>query len=77
MHKVFQKHPPEQLREDLPSLQEFDSIYRHLKEISDKLVDLQPEKVNAFLHYVGNQKHNAFTMYLMSLMKQNSILQSA
>eukprot|EP00352_Strombidinopsis_acuminata_P004333 CAMPEP_0176395400 /NCGR_PEP_ID=MMETSP0126-20121128/43379_1 /TAXON_ID=141414 ORGANISM="Strombidinopsis acuminatum, Strain SPMC142" /NCGR_SAMPLE_ID=MMETSP0126 /ASSEMBLY_ACC=CAM_ASM_000229 /LENGTH=67 /DNA_ID=CAMNT_0017768257 /DNA_START=1379 /DNA_END=1582 /DNA_ORIENTATION=- len=40
MQKMFIKHPPEKLREDLPCLVDFDYVYRGMKEVSDKLVDL-------------------------------------
>lgn len=40
MQKIFLKNPPESLREDLPSLQELDSVYRGLKDVSDKLMEL-------------------------------------
>lgn len=38
MHKLFKKHPAEVLREDLPSLEEFDYVYRCLKSVSDKMI---------------------------------------
>ena len=40
MQKVFIKSPPEQLREDLPCLTDFDFIFRGMKDVSDKLIDL-------------------------------------
>lgn len=43
--------PPENLREDLPSLADFDFVFRGMKDVSDKFVDLQPEKVQSFLSY--------------------------
>jgi hypothetical protein len=42
MQKLFNKHPPENLRQDLPCLQDFDFVYRGLKDVSDKLIGLQP-----------------------------------
>ncbi len=50
---MFQKHPPELLREDLPCLADFDFIYRGMKDVSDKLIELQPEKVESFLSYAA------------------------
>jgi hypothetical protein len=55
MHKIFLRNPPEMLREDLPSLEDFDFVYRGLKDVSDKLMDLQPEKVASFLQFISNQ----------------------
>lgn len=52
MQKIFLKNPPERLREDLPSLEDFDQIYRALKDVSDKLMELQPDKVMTFLDFV-------------------------
>ena len=43
--------PPENLREDLPSLADFDFVFRGMKDVSDIFVDLQPEKVQSFLSY--------------------------
>ena len=51
MQKLFVKHPPENLRQDLPCLSEFDYIYRGLKEVSDILIELQPEKCMSFLQF--------------------------
>jgi hypothetical protein len=45
MQKIFIKNPPENLREELPCLQDFDDVYRGMKDVSDKLIELQPEKV--------------------------------
>ena len=38
MQKMFLKHPPELLREDLPCLADFDFVYRAMKDVSDKLI---------------------------------------
>jgi len=51
MQKIFILCPPENLREDLPSLADFDFVYRGMKEVSDKFIELQPEKVLSFLGY--------------------------
>lgn len=51
MHKLFQKNPPELLREDLPCLDDLDAIYKGMKDVTDKLIELQPEKVESFLNY--------------------------
>jgi hypothetical protein len=51
MQKIFILCPPENLKEDLPSLADFDFVYRGMKEVSDKFIELQPEKVLSFLGY--------------------------
>ena len=53
MQKMFQTHPPELLREDLPCLADFDFVYRGMKDVSDKLIELQPDKVESFLNYAS------------------------
>ena len=40
MQKLFIKHPPENLRQDLPCLADFDYVYRGLKDVSDKMMEL-------------------------------------
>jgi hypothetical protein len=42
MQKMFIKHPPENLKQDLPCLADFDFVYRGLKDVSDKMIELQP-----------------------------------
>ena len=64
MQKMFVKHPPENLREDLPCLADFDFIYRGMKDVSDQLIDLQPEKIQSFLVFTQDQPSNAFLKYL-------------
>lgn len=77
MQKLFIKHPPENLRQDLPNLQDFDYVYRGLKDVSDKLIQLQPEKCQSFLDFYEQsessrdsseggkgKKSNAFMRYI-------------
>ena len=67
MQKMFQRHPPELLREDLPCLADLDFVYRGMKDVSDKLIELQPEKVESFLSYATGSEgepQNAFIKYL-------------
>lgn len=52
MQKIFNKHPPENLREDLPSLADYDYVYRVLKDVADKLMEMQPQKVLNFLKFI-------------------------
>ena len=69
MQKIFMRNPPESLREDLPCLGDFDMVYRGLKEVADKMMELQPEKVKAFLNFVAQstekkKNENAFIKYM-------------
>ena len=77
MQKIFMKNPPESLREDLPCLEDFDAVYRGLKEVADKMMELQPEKVRAFLTFVGQStdkknSENAFIKYMRQVMGMNN-----
>lgn len=66
MQKIFLVCPPENLREHLPSLADFDFVFRGMRDVSDKLCELQPEKVLSFLGYCDTrqQPENAFMKYL-------------
>ena len=68
MQKMFVRHPPEKLREDLPCLSDFDYVYRAMKDVSDKLIELQPDKVESFLSYSSDQPQNAFIKYLNQML---------
>ena len=73
MQKIFQKNPPESLKEDLPCLEDFDAIYRGLKDVADRMMELQPDKVRVFLEFVttaSDQKknNNAFIKYMRQVM---------
>ena len=35
-----------------------------MKDVSDKLIDLQPDKVQSFLNFTENVPDNAFIKYL-------------
>ncbi len=64
MQKIFLRCPPENLREDLPCLADFDFVFRGMKEVSDRLVELQPGKIDSFLSFNANNCENAFIKYL-------------
>jgi hypothetical protein len=82
MQKLFVRHPPENLRQDLPCLQDFDFVYRGLKDVSDKMIELQPQKCQSFLDFCQasqNQdidglytKPNAFIKYVKQMMQMKS-----
>ena len=61
---MFLKCPPENLREDLPCLADFDFVFRGMKDVSDKLVELQPDKVQSFLDYSQNSNENSYFVKL-------------
>lgn len=82
MQKMFVKHPPENLRQDLPCLADFDYVYRGLKDVSDKMIELQPQKCIAFLDFCnrevrasassnGGLQINAFVKYLSNVLSQS------
>ena len=51
----------------MPCLADFDFIYRGMKDVSDKLIELQPDKVESFLSYAmgtEGENQNAFIKYL-------------
>jgi hypothetical protein len=48
------RNPPESLREDLPCLEDFDLVYRGLKDVADKMMELQAEKVKVFLNFIAS-----------------------
>jgi hypothetical protein len=58
MQKLFLSNPPESLKEDLPCLEDFDLVYRGLKDVADKMMEFQPEKVKVFLRFVGQSSQN-------------------
>ena len=77
MQKIFMRNPPESLREDLPCLEDFDLVYRGLKEVADRMMELQPEKVKVFLNFVAQstekkKNENAFIKYMRQVMGINS-----
>jgi len=52
-------------------LADFDFIYRGMKDVSDKLIELQPEKVESFLSYsqgAEGEQQNAFIKYLVQML---------
>ena len=55
----------------MPCLDDLDAIYKGMKDVTDKLIELQPEKVESFLNYAvasdGDQQ-NAFIRYLVQMM---------
>lgn len=73
MQKIFQSNPPESLREDLPCLEDFDAVYRGLKDVADRMMELQPDKVKVFLEFVSTasdqkKNDNAFIKYMKQVM---------
>ena len=73
MQKLFQRNPPESLREDMPCLEDFDLVYRGLKDVADKMMELQGDKVRVFLEFVGTssdqvKNNNAFIKYMRQVM---------
>ena len=65
------------LKEGLPSLADFDYIYKWLRLTTDKIMEMQPEKVNDFLRYISsdrlNNQNNSFIRYLVQEMSAKHI----
>ena len=56
-------------KESLPSLGDFDYIYRMLKNFTDHLIELDEDKSFAFINFICKDQtltQNAFIKYLIS-----------
>ena len=56
-------------KESLPSLGDFDYIYRMLKNFTDHLIELDEDKSFAFINFIWKDQtltQNAFIKYLIS-----------
>lgn len=51
LYKIFTEHPPEKLNSDCPNVQVYEYMYRVLRSMSDKLISLDPNKVQSFLQF--------------------------
>jgi hypothetical protein len=51
LYKIFGEHPPEKLNSDCPNVQVYEYMFRVLRSISDKLISLDPNKVQSFLQF--------------------------
>lgn len=65
------------LKEGLPNLADFDYVYKCLRLTTDKIMEMQPEKVNDFLRYISqdkqNNQRNSFIRYLVQEMSAKHI----
>ena len=62
----------------MPCLADFDFIYRGMKDVSDKLIELQPDKVESFLSYAmgtEGESQNAFIKYLAQAINAPPVMQ--
>ncbi len=55
LFKLFQMHPPEKLKQTLPSLPVFDGVYRVLRGLTDGLVECDVEKGVAFVAWAERE----------------------
>ena len=58
MFQLFREHPAENLRADIPSLAEFDNVYVNLKEVTDKMFELNTGKVRDFYKYISQDEES-------------------
>ena len=70
---LFKYHPLSKLKEGLPNLADFDYIYKCIKLTIDKVMEMQPYKVNDFLRYIAQDKtkdrNDSFVQYLVNEMR--------
>lgn len=51
LYRIFEEHPPEKLNSDSPNVQIYEHMFRLLRSISDKLIAIEPNRVQAFLQF--------------------------
>lgn len=65
MFKFFSHHPPEKLNDNLPSLSEFDYLFRSLRSFSDEIINVNFEKSNDFFDFMKTKHSNeVFVKYV-------------
>ncbi|CAG9325941.1 unnamed protein product [Blepharisma stoltei] len=67
LNRLFEAHPPEELTTECPSVYEYEHMFKVLRNISDIILSIQPEKVQAFLKLITRQKErpkNIFVKYM-------------
>ena len=68
--KLFKRHPPEKLTEDLMNLGEFEAVYKGLKKICDAALKTEPEKIRDLVEVVKG-KGVVFLEYVQSVLAVN------
>jgi len=61
LNKLFTVHPPEKLKQNLPSLPVFDYVYKILREITDVIVEMDTDKTINFITWAEQDKENMGT----------------
>lgn len=67
LNRLFDNHPPEELTTECPSVFEYEHMFKVLRNLSDILLAIQPNKVQAFLRLITRQKEkpkNIFVKYM-------------
>ncbi len=72
LYRLFQRHPPEKLRQDQPSLCVFDFVYKVLREFTDVLVECDVEKGVVFVTWAEKAGNCCtFLKYVKSVVARN------
>ena len=77
MQKLFKAHPPEKLRQNLPSLAILDQVYRTLRETADSIIEINLPKSIAFIKWMEESSATgSFLKYVKTMIarvtKRNS-----
>ena len=67
IYKLFKRHPPEKLTEDLANLSEYEAIYKGLKKICDGVLRGEPEEIRDLVEIVKG-KGGVFIDYVQSVL---------
>ena len=70
IYKLFKRHPPEKLTEDLMNLGEFEAVYKGLKKICDGALKTEPEEIRDLVE-VMKEKGGVFLEYVQSMLAAN------
>lgn len=58
----------------MPSLQDFEQIYKGLKNLADHLINLSNKEVKEFLEFVNYEdENNVFLSYVSRMIEKQSI----
>jgi len=68
LYKLFTAHPPEKLKQDLPSLVVLDQVYRALREVANLIVETDLEKSANFVSWTeANAMTGSFLKYIKNI----------
>ena len=71
MNKLFEKHPPENLTSESPSVHDYEHMFKVIRNTADVLMSLQPEKVKSFVEFsLKHSNSNLFLKYLSGTLQK-------